>query len=384
MKELLRLDSLTKSFGTVAAVHSVSMSVLDGEFLTVLGPSGSGKTTILRMIAGFEQPTAGRILLDGEDIVDMPVNRRPFNTVFQDYALFPHMTVADNVGYGLKVRHAPRAEIARRVQEALESVDLAGYGARFPDQLSGGQRQRVALARSLILRPRILLLDEPLGALDLALRKKMQITLKEIQEKVRITFIHVTHDQEEALSISDRIAIISLGDLQQVAAPRDVYFRPRNLFVARFMGENNLVEGRLARREADTAWVRTPFGEVRSSTAGLDEQVPADGAVGLVVRPENILVIEGDAPADLNCLDAEVVREVFIGSEEKLIVRPIEHPAMEIMMKTHSSAGRDARAGEKIRIGWKPQNGWLIPAATEGGIRAAATDGGIPAAGARA
>jgi spermidine/putrescine transport system ATP-binding protein len=363
MKELLRLDALTKSFGAVAAVNSVSMSVLDGEFLTVLGPSGSGKTTILRMIAGFEQPTAGRILLDGKDISDMPVNRRPFNTVFQDYALFPHMTVSDNIGYGLKVRHAARTEITDRVQEALGSVDLAGYGARYPDQLSGGQRQRVALARSLILRPRILLLDEPLGALDLALRKKMQITLKEIQEKVKITFIHVTHDQEEALSISDRIAIINLGDLQQVAEPRDVYFRPENLFVARFMGENNLIEGRLARRNGDQVSVETPLGEVRSRAAGLDDKFPAEGMVSLVVRPENIFMVEGDAPGDVNCLDAEVVREVFIGSEDKLIVRPQNHPGVEIMMKIHSGAGRDARAGQKIRIGWRAENGWLIPGA---------------------
>ena len=363
MKELLRLDSLTKAFGAVAAVNSVSMSVFDGEFLTVLGPSGSGKTTILRMIAGFEAPTSGRILLDGEDIADRPVNRRPFNTVFQDYALFPHMTVFDNIGYGLKVRHAPSAEIRSRVEEALKSVDLTGYGARYPDQLSGGQRQRVALARSLILRPRILLLDEPLGALDLALRKKMQITLKEIQEKVRITFIHVTHDQEEALSISDRIAIINLGDLQQVAEPKDVYFRPENLFVARFMGENNLIGGRLAWRNGDQVGIETPLGEIRSRAVGLGDEHPAGSAVSLVVRPENIFVTDEGGAEDMNCLDAEVVREVFIGSEDKLIVRPRNHPGMEIMVKIHSEAGRDARAGQKIRIGWRAKNGWVIPGA---------------------
>jgi spermidine/putrescine transport system ATP-binding protein len=339
------------------------MSVFDGEFLTVLGPSGSGKTTILRMIAGFEKPTAGRILLDGEDISDMPVNRRPFNTVFQDYALFPHMTVSDNIGYGLKVRHAPRAEIRDRVEEALLSVDLAGYGPRYTDQLSGGQRQRVALARSLILRPRILLLDEPLGALDLALRKKMQITLKEIQERVKITFIHVTHDQEEALSISDRIAIINLGDLQQVAEPRDVYFRPDNLFVARFMGENNLIAGRITRRDGDQVTVETPLGEVRSRAMGLEDGDAAGGTVSLVVRPENIFVIEGDVPGDVNGFEAEVVREVFIGSEDKLIVRPKNHPQGEIMVKIHSDSGRDARAGQKIRIGWRAENGWLIAGA---------------------
>jgi spermidine/putrescine ABC transporter ATP-binding subunit len=363
MKELLRLEKLSKRFGAVVAVNSVDLSVLDGEFLTILGPSGSGKTTILRMIAGFEQPTGGRILLDGQDILETPVNRRPFNTVFQDYALFPHMSVFQNIGYGLKVRHLPRAEVRHRVEEALASVDLAGYAARYPDQLSGGQRQRVALARALILRPRILLLDEPLGALDLALRKRMQITLKEIQERVRITFIHVTHDQEEALSISDRIAIISLGDLQQVAEPKNVYFRPANMFVARFMGENNLIGGSLSARSGDLVQVQTPMGTLHSCSAGLGQDDAVGTQVSLVVRPENIVLLNDEDSGAMNALEAEVVREVFIGSEDKLIVRPRNCPGMEIMVKIHSDTAVGARSGQRIRIGWRAENCWLIPGA---------------------
>jgi spermidine/putrescine transport system ATP-binding protein len=363
MGELLRLENLTKAFGSVTAVSSVSMSVLDGEFLTLLGPSGSGKTTILRMIAGFEQPSSGRILLEGEDILATAVNRRPFNTVFQDYALFPHMTVFDNIAYGLKVRHTNRTEIRQRVAETLQTMDLSGYGTRFPDQLSGGQRQRVALARSLILRPRILLLDEPLGALDLALRKKMQITLKEIQEKVKITFIHVTHDQEEALSISDRIAIINLGNLHQIDGPKAVYFEPANMFVARFMGENNLISGKLKGRDGGRLLVQTPVGELVTTAAGLSGGEQPGTEVSVVVRPENILVLtdrNSDAP---NSLEAEIVREVFIGSEDKLIVRPKDCPEMEIMVKIHSDAGLGGRSGRLIRLGWRAENCWIIAGA---------------------
>jgi spermidine/putrescine transport system ATP-binding protein len=358
MKELLRLEGITKSFGPVDAVSAVSMSVFDGEFLTVLGPSGSGKTTILRMIAGFDDPTSGRILLEGDDIASTPVNKRPFNTVFQDYALFPHMTVSGNIGYGLMVRRLPRREIRRRVDEALDMVALPGYGGRYPDQLSGGQRQRVALARSLILRPRILLLDEPLGALDLALRKKMQITLKEIQERVRITFIHVTHDQEEALSISDRIAIIHLGVLQQLDIPKAVYFRPSNRFVAKFMGENNLIEGNITAVTDAEVRAATGFGELRSCRDGLTARPAAADPVALVIRPENIHVVEG-GDVD-NAVDCLVVRDVFIGSENKLIVSPRGCPDIEIMVKAHSTSSLGTFTGSPIRIGWRKEDCWLI------------------------
>ena len=243
----IRLVGLQKRFGDVVAVDGIDLEVAEGEFFSMLGPSGSGKTTTLRMIAGFEHPTGGRIELHGQEVEDLPPFERNVNTVFQDYALFPHMSVAENVGYGLLVRKVPRAERGRRVSDALAMVRLGGYERRRPSQLSGGQRQRVALARALINRPRVLLLDEPLGALDLKLREEMQIELKTIQREVAITFIYVTHDQEEALTMSDRIAVFNHGRIEQVGSPADVYERPATAFVAGFVGTSNLLSGQAAR-----------------------------------------------------------------------------------------------------------------------------------------
>ncbi len=244
------IRGVRKLFGSgenaVHAVDGVDLDIADGEFFCLLGPSGSGKTTLLRMIAGFELPTDGTILLQGADVTRLPPFDRDVNTVFQDYALFPHMSVADNVGYGLKVKKAPKAERVRRVGEALETVQLGAYGSRKPSQLSGGQRQRIALARALINRPKVLLLDEPLGALDLKLRQQMQVELKAIQTQVGITFIFVTHDQEEALTMSDRIAVFNRGRVEQVGTPADVYERPSTSFVAGFVGTSNLLEGSVA------------------------------------------------------------------------------------------------------------------------------------------
>jgi putative spermidine/putrescine transport system ATP-binding protein len=241
------LEHLVKRFGEVEAVSGVDLEIRDGEFFSMLGPSGSGKTTTLRMIAGFETPTEGRILLHGKDVTGVPPFDRDVNTVFQDYALFPHMTVGDNVAYGLMVRKTPAAERLARTADALRMVRLDGYEKRRPAQLSGGQRQRVALARALVNRPRVLLLDEPLGALDLKLREEMQIELKAIQGQVGITFIYVTHDQEEALVMSDRIAVFNQGLIEQVGTPADVYEHPRTTFVAGFVGTSNLLTGPAAR-----------------------------------------------------------------------------------------------------------------------------------------
>jgi putative spermidine/putrescine transport system ATP-binding protein len=238
----VRAEGIRKTYGEVAAVDGVDLDVGAGEFFTLLGPSGSGKTTTLRIIAGFEQPDTGRVTLGGEDITRRPPYARDVNTVFQDYALFPHMTVADNVGYGLKVKGVPRAERRRLVDEVLEMVRLGGYGARKPVQLSGGQRQRVALARSIVNRPKVLLLDEPLGALDLKLRQEMQVFLKSLQRELGMTFLYVTHDQEEALTMSDHLAVFNDGKIEQVGAPEDVYHRPSTAFVAGFVGTSNLLE----------------------------------------------------------------------------------------------------------------------------------------------
>jgi putative spermidine/putrescine transport system ATP-binding protein len=247
MSVAISLTGLRKTFGETTAVADLDLDIRDGEFFSMLGPSGSGKTTVLRLVAGFERPTAGRVLLSGRDVTDEPPFARDVNTVFQDYALFPHMSVRENVEYGLRVKRVPRPERTRRADEALETVRLEGFGNRRPSQLSGGQRQRVALARALVNRPKVLLLDEPLGALDLKLRREMQLELKALQREVGITFVFVTHDQEEALTMSDRIAVFRDGRLQQVATARELYERPATAFVAGFVGTSNLLEGDAAR-----------------------------------------------------------------------------------------------------------------------------------------
>lgn len=244
----IRFENVSRHFGDVKAVDHANLEIGDGEFFSMLGPSGSGKTTCLRMIAGFDRPTSGSIFLYGQDVSNLPPYERNVNTVFQDYALFPHMTIEDNIAYGLMIKGVPKPERYRQVDEMLELVQLPGYGRRKPSQLSGGQRQRVALARALINHPRVLLLDEPLGALDLKLRQQMQVELKSIQKRVGITFIFVTHDQEEALTMSDRIAVFNEGHIEQVGTPADVYERPASPFVAGFVGTSNLLSGDVAKR----------------------------------------------------------------------------------------------------------------------------------------
>ena len=244
----IHFDKVSRHFGEVKAVDNADLEIRDGEFFSMLGPSGSGKTTCLRMIAGFDRPTSGNILLYGQDVSDLPPYERDVNTVFQDYALFPHMTIDDNIAYGLMIRGVPKAERRKQVDDMLELVRLPGFGYRKPSQLSGGQRQRVALARALINHPKVLLLDEPLGALDLKLRQQMQVELKSIQQSVGITFIFVTHDQEEALTMSDRIAVFNEGKIEQVGTPSEIYERPATPFVAGFVGTSNLISGEVAKR----------------------------------------------------------------------------------------------------------------------------------------
>jgi spermidine/putrescine transport system ATP-binding protein len=321
---IIRFDGVTKRFDKVVAVDHVTLDIREGEFFALLGPSGCGKTTLLRMLAGFETPTEGRILIDGKDVAVLPPNKRPVNMVFQSYAVFPHMKVKDNVAYGLKMDGVAASEIQTRVAEALELVKLGGFGDRMPDQLSGGQRQRVALARALVKRPRVLLLDEPLSALDAKLRDQMRSELTSLQEKVGITFIMVTHDQDEALAIASRCAVMNRGVLAQVATPADLYEFPNSRFVADFVGSVNMFEGVLEKDEPNEAQVRC---QDLAAPVYLDHGVTgAHGAtVWVALRPEKIEMHKRangqppfkmeDAPEGTNVVPGIIRDIVYLGSE---------------------------------------------------------------------
>jgi spermidine/putrescine transport system ATP-binding protein len=315
----VRLVALTKRFGDTTAVDGIELSIVPGEFFSLLGPSGCGKTTTLRMIAGFERPTSGQILLDGVDVGQVPPNKRGVNTVFQNYALFPHLNVHDNVAFGLRFRDVSKDQKREKVQQALSLVHLAGFDRRRSSQLSGGQQQRVALARALILEPSVLLLDEPLGALDAKLRKALQVELKALQEEVGITFIYVTHDQEEALTMSDRLAVMKDGRIEQIGPPRSVYEEPANAYVADFLGVSNLMDATVEGRSNGVATVR--MGEFLLAAGAGD--LGAVGAVKVTIRPERIHVEPHvpDLPAGTNRIPGMVERLVFLGSSTQVIVR---------------------------------------------------------------
>ncbi len=308
----------TPEGGEVFAVNHVTMQIKNGEFFSMLGPSGCGKTTSLRMIAGFEWPTAGEVFIEGEAMGHRPPYLRPVNTVFQSYALFPHMSVAENVAYGLEMEKTPKHEIKRRVGEALEMVKLSGMERRKPRQLSGGQQQRVALARALVKRPKVLLLDEPLGALDLKLRKEMQLELKALQQEVGITFVYVTHDQEEALTMSDRIAVMDHGEVLQVGEPVEIYERPNRRFVADFIGETNFLSGEVRAIDGNSVTVHVP--SLNDEMVGTKAApVKVGEQVVISMRPEKIrLVAEKSLPG--NCFRGSVLNTVYIGSDTRVIV----------------------------------------------------------------
>jgi len=313
----VQVVDLVKRFGPVAAVHGINLHMPGGEFFSMLGPSGCGKTTTLRMIAGFEQPSEGKILLDGEDMTGTPPHKRHVNTVFQNYALFPHLNVFDNVAFGLRRQRVERGDVQRRVGEALELVQLTGFEKRKPVQLSGGQQQRVALARALVLKPAVLLLDEPLGALDAKLRKQLQIELKALQQQVGITFIYVTHDQEEALTMSDRIAVMSNGRVEQVAAPRQVYEEPATVFVADFLGVSNLMQ--VVARGADTQGrCRIRLEDFELQAARGDTAV--SGETKATIRPERVR-LEPHGSSGENRVPGTIERSVYLGNAFQLIVR---------------------------------------------------------------
>ncbi len=331
----VRLAGARKVYGDVVAVDGIDLDIRVDEFFTMLGPSGSGKTTCLRMIAGFERPDAGRVELGGRDVTNLPPNERDVNTVFQDYALFPHMSVGENVGYGLKVKKVGADERKRRVGEALEMVRLSGYEQRRPSQLSGGQRQRVALARALVNRPRVLLLDEPLGALDLKLRQQMQNELRTLQQEVGITFVYVTHDQEEALTMSDRLAVFSDGRIEQLGAPADVYEHPANEFVAGFVGVSNIVE--------------------------------RDGA-RFTIRPEKVRILdEADASNGLRVEGGQIRDVAYIGAVTRYLVDLDAGGELQVVSQNLEMSSQEAleQRGRRVRVAWRGEHAYAIPESHE-------------------
>ena len=330
----IRLSGVRKAYGEVVAVDGIDLEVQRGEFFTLLGPSGSGKTTTLRIIAGFELPDSGAVELGGRDVRDLPPYDREVNTVFQDYALFPHMSVATNVEYGMRVRRTAKEERAKRRDEALEMVRLSGYGDRKPSELSGGQRQRVALARSIVNRPRVLLLDEPLGALDLKLREQMQIELKQIQHEVGITFVYVTHDQEEALTMSDRVAVFNHGVIEQIGAPADVYETPANRFVAGFVGVSNLIE--------------------------------RDGRQ-FTIRPEKVRLLEPGEGDDGMHIESGRIRDVaYAGMITRYLVVLDAGGELQVVRQNLETTSAEAveQGGRHVAVGWRPEHTVAVKAAT--------------------
>lgn len=356
-ESLLALRGVTKRYGSFEVLSKIDLSVGHNEFLVVLGPSGSGKTTILRMIGGFTHPTEGEIYLDDNmPLSGIPINRRPFKTVFQDYALFPHMNVAKNIGFGLKVGGVSGKEIARETDRVLSLVELDGLASRYPSELSGGQCQRVALARAIVCKPRLVLLDEPLAALDASLRRQMQRFLKELQREIRVSFLFITHDQEEAITMADRIVVMDKGHIRQVATPRELYYRPTDIYVAQFFGDNNLIPGTVAEVSNSEVLLDTPFCRCKVSSPPGKAFRKGD-AVHLAVRPEAVKV--NVASAGQACGHVEHIE--FIGSITVFTIRSRNDPNVSIEFKSLSALnGLSIDTGAEVTVDWADSEAWVL------------------------
>ncbi len=358
---MVELRDVYKRFGTYVAVDHVNLEIKEGEFMTFLGPSGCGKTTCLRMISGFEKPTTGSVWLGGQDVTDIPPYGRDVNQVFQSYALFPHLSVAENVAFGLRMKKVSSAEIKRRVDQVIESVSMEAFASRKPSQLSGGQRQRVALARAIVCQPRVLLLDEPLSALDAKLRQQMRVELKSLQKKLGISFIFVTHDQEEALTMSDRVAVMSQGRVEQIGTASDIYHRPATRFVASFIGETNIVSAEVLSYEGDVAVCRLEGGLILK-VAGKNGATPTDGGQWLVsLRPEKIRLhhekIEGP-----NIFQATVTEETFKGSVDDLTVRVEGGLELQTLVTNDGVGEQEFDVGDTVYCRLHPEDIILVKA----------------------
>jgi spermidine/putrescine transport system ATP-binding protein len=355
------VDGVTKRFDDVVAVRDVSITIPGGEFFSMLGPSGCGKTTTLRMIAGFEAPDAGRIVLQGADVTHVPPPKRNVNMVFQAYGLFPHMTVAENIAFGPKIKKLSREETRERVGEAVRTVQLDGFEDRRPGQLSGGQQQRVALARALVNRPAALLLDEPLGALDLKLRKEMQLELKDLQQRTGTTFVYVTHDQEEAMTMSDRIAVMNGGVVEQLATPKELYQRPASAFVAGFIGTSNLIELRVDRREGEM--LTMDLGEDQRILAITPETPPGQSTtqrVTITVRPEWIKLATGEV-GDRAChVGGTVVDVLYLGSVTQLIVLLPTGERLTVHQLNDEIGAEEPRPGQRVMLHWAAEHSYIV------------------------
>jgi len=361
----VRLDRVSKLFGDAAAVDDLSLDIREGEFFSMLGPSGCGKTTTLRMIGGFEEPTYGTVYLGGRDVTTLPPYKRDVNTVFQSYALFPHLNVYENIAFGLRRKKVEKSEIDQRVRDAMRLVDLIGFESRKPPQMSGGQQQRVALARALVNHPKVLLLDEPLGALDMKLRKQMQLELKQIQQEVGITFIYVTHDQEEAMTMSDRLAVMRHGKIDQIGPPEAVYESPATEFVAGFLGASNMLDGEV--KETNNGRTTIALATGGSVTANTDRVPSGISHVRVGVRPEKITIVadDGDAPANRNVVTGLLRMSTYIGVNYQYKVQGPGGNELTVYVQNLGGAEAQPHPGQKVRLEWLPEHTFVVePSAT--------------------